>query len=240
MSSQQITRGGEYTDESLEQLELKSTEASQDHLYYALDYVVKMLDDAGIKYAVMGGVSMQLRGFYERTTQDIDLAVDVKMRDLLSMLAQHGRIWRPRPIAASTGVARCFVLTGPEYEENLPTSIPVEVDFILSGNLGAPKDITRGSIRMDVVTPLGVRGYNILNLMSIFTAKLRSYSTRWAEKDYSDLEWMVFNHSQEVEGFADDLNWDERHAFINGVAESGNYSEEGLNFIRRTLHLAER
>ncbi|KAI0004403.1 hypothetical protein F4779DRAFT_634034 [Xylariaceae sp. FL0662B] len=147
-------------------------------------------------------------------------------------------IYRPRPGAASTGVARIFVLTGRKYGESVE-SLPVEVDLILRGNLGAPRDIASASIRATANNPWGQRRYNILNLQSIFTAKLRAYSRRQGDNDYLDLEWMVFNLGKRVRGFAHDLDWQDRDDFATAIAESGEYTDQQVNFVQYSLRLDE-
>ncbi|KAI2466802.1 hypothetical protein F4781DRAFT_434017 [Annulohypoxylon bovei var. microspora] len=226
----------EYTIDQLFELEEESGQASQDHLFYALEYVVRQLEAAEIEYAVMGGLSMQLRGFDSRVTTDVDLAVDVKPRSLNSVLASDDRIYRPRPTAASTGIARIFVLTGPAYGEPVDP-LPVLVDLILAGNLGAPRHIAEASIQATASTPWGDRVYKILNLQHIFKAKLRSYASRFGENDYNDLVWMWLNLAEQVRQFSHRLDWEERDGFYNAVVESGSYTQDDVNDLRVTLQL---
>ncbi|KAK4171750.1 hypothetical protein QBC36DRAFT_382336 [Triangularia setosa] len=60
-------------------------------LVYALDHVVQVLRTRGIEYGVMGGMSMILLGNQERTTTDVDVAVQVRTRDLLAAFAADNR-----------------------------------------------------------------------------------------------------------------------------------------------------
>ncbi|KAI1389323.1 uncharacterized protein F4822DRAFT_196912 [Hypoxylon trugodes] len=228
----------QYTDDQLFELEEQSEMATQNYLYYALEYVVRMLDREGIVYAVMGGVSMQLRGFLSRITTDVDIAVDTKPRILNEIVAQDHRIYRPRPGAASTGIARIFVRTGPEYNERVE-SLPVEVDLIMSGHLGAPKDIANGSIQIVARTPWGTSRYKILNTESIFKAKLGAYSIREGINDYQDLEWMSFNLGPRIREFAHRLHRQNRDTFAAALAESGSYTQEDIEHVYHWLRLDE-
>ncbi|KAK3899651.1 hypothetical protein C8A05DRAFT_17934, partial [Staphylotrichum tortipilum] len=123
-----------YTDDELDHLEVQNEKhVSLPHLIHALDHVVEVLTARGISYGVMGGVSMILLGNHARTTSDVDIAVDAKVRGLLTAFAADDRVYLPRPAAvAGSGVARLFVLTGPAYDEPVPP-LAVEVDLILSG-----------------------------------------------------------------------------------------------------------
>ncbi|KAI0888617.1 uncharacterized protein GGS22DRAFT_184195 [Annulohypoxylon maeteangense] len=226
----------EYTIDQLFELEEESGKASQDHLFYALEYIVRQLEAAGTEYAVMGGLSMQLRGFDSRTTTDVDLAIDMKPRSLNTLLASDDRIYRPRPTAASTGIARVFVLTGPSYGEQVEP-LPVLVDLILAGNLGAPRNIAEASTQATATTPWGTRVYKILDLQHILKAKLRSYASRFAENDYNDIIWMWLNLEEQVRQFSGRLDWEERDGFYNAVVESGSYTQHDLNDLRATLQL---
>ncbi|KAI1455991.1 hypothetical protein F4805DRAFT_459256 [Annulohypoxylon moriforme] len=226
----------EYSIDQLFELEEESGQASLDHLFHALEHIVRQLEAIGIEYAIMGGLSMQLRGFDSRTTTDVDLAIDMKPRSLNSLLASDDRIYRPRPTAASTGIARIFVLTGPAYGEQVEP-LPVLVDLILAGNLGAPRNIAEASTSATARTPWGDRVYKILNLQHIFKAKLRSYASRFAENDYNDLIWMWLNHAEQVRHFSHRLDWEERDGYYNAVVESGSYTQHDLDDLRLTLHL---
>ncbi|KAI1444748.1 hypothetical protein F5Y02DRAFT_389048 [Annulohypoxylon stygium] len=226
----------EYTIDQLFELEEESGQASQDHLFYALEHIVQQLEAAGVEYAVMGGLSMQLRGYDSRTTIDVDLAIDMKPRSLNSLLASDDRIYRPRPTAASTGIARVFVLTGPAYGEQVEP-LPVLVDLILAGNLGAPRNIAEASTQATASTPWGSRVYKILSVQHIFKAKLRSYASRFAENDYNDLIWMWLNLAEQVRQFSHQLDWEERDGFYNAVVESDSYTPDDLNDLHTILHL---
>ena len=81
-----------YTDDELDHLEAQNEKhVTQAHLIHALDHVVSVLTSRGIPYAVMGGVSMILLGNHARTTSDVDIAVDAKVRDLLAAFADDTR-----------------------------------------------------------------------------------------------------------------------------------------------------
>lgn len=81
-----------YTEDQLDCLEEQNDKhVTQRHLVYALDHVVQVLRTRGIEYGVMGGMSMILLGNQERTTTDVDVAVQVRTRDLLTAFAADNR-----------------------------------------------------------------------------------------------------------------------------------------------------
>jgi hypothetical protein len=84
-----------YTDDELDHLEAQCEEnVRQQHLIHALDHVVRVLESSNIPYGVMGGVSMILLGNQERTTIDVDVAVEAKVGDLLTVFSADNR-YRP-------------------------------------------------------------------------------------------------------------------------------------------------
>ena len=87
----------QYTEDDLEYLEEQNEEqVTQRHLFCALDYIVTLLNAKDISYGIMGGMSMILLGNQRRTTTDVDVAVDVKPKDLLTVLEEEPRyVHRP-------------------------------------------------------------------------------------------------------------------------------------------------
>ncbi|KAK4098372.1 hypothetical protein N658DRAFT_221306 [Parathielavia hyrcaniae] len=130
-----------YSNEELDYLEQQNEKhVTQKHLIYALDHVVQVLNKARLPYGVMGGMSMIFLGYRGRTTSDVDVAVQVKAKDLLAAFATDKRVYIPRASAVSgSGVARMFVLTGPSYgqTEAIPP-LAVEVDLLLNGECQVP------------------------------------------------------------------------------------------------------
>jgi hypothetical protein len=74
-------------DAHLPRLERESsTKVTQEHLILALDHVGALLDAKGYKWAVMGGLAMLMHGNTNRTTRDVDLAVETRPRDAIMAL----------------------------------------------------------------------------------------------------------------------------------------------------------
>lgn len=81
-----------YTQAELEFLDAENhVNVTRRHLFYALEYIAKVLRNRGIRYGVMGGMEIILLGNRNRTTRDVDIAVDVRLADLLPALAQDVR-----------------------------------------------------------------------------------------------------------------------------------------------------
>lgn len=81
-----------YTEDQLDYLEEQNDKhVTQRHPVYVLDHVVQVLMTRGIEYGVMGGMSMILLGNQERTTTDVEVAVQVRTRDLLAAFAADNR-----------------------------------------------------------------------------------------------------------------------------------------------------
>ncbi|KAK3988041.1 hypothetical protein QBC44DRAFT_399386 [Cladorrhinum sp. PSN332] len=209
-----------YTDDQLDVLEEQNDKyVTQKHLLHALDHVIQVLNARGIQYGVMGGMSMILLGNQRRTTRDVDVAVKVKVRDLLSAFSDDDRVYIPRAISVGgSGVARIFVLTGRSYGENVP-SLAVEVDLILNGNKGAPRELRGATNTYAVSTECGQRSYNILGLQYLFLAKLRSLNERDSQNDFDDLVWMSSAHPGAVTEFAPRLDYGVRSHFARKYAE---------------------
>ncbi|KAK0744602.1 hypothetical protein B0T21DRAFT_344782 [Apiosordaria backusii] len=205
-----------YTGEMLDDLEEQNeNNVTSRHLVYALDHVVDVLRANGIRYGVMGGMSMILLGNQGRTTSDVDVAVEVKTRDLLAAFSTDDRVYMPRANAvAGSGVARIFVLTGRAYGQDVPT-LAVEVDLILNGNKGAPGTLRGATNSHTVSTACGPRSYSILGLQYLFLAKLRSFYARESTRDYNDLVWMSFSHPQPIMDVAPQLDYELRRYFAD-------------------------
>jgi hypothetical protein len=91
-SSALVSQDGEYTEDGLSELEQANEKyVTNAHLYYALDHMIELLHESGIPYAIMGGVHMQIRGFAERTTRDVDIAVAAGARTLYDVLINDPR-----------------------------------------------------------------------------------------------------------------------------------------------------
>lgn len=81
-----------YTLDQLDELEEMNEEnVTPEHLALAMDHVVRLLEVSNIPYAVMGGMHMIIRGYDERSTTDVDIAVQSNARDILQALASDRR-----------------------------------------------------------------------------------------------------------------------------------------------------
>ena len=70
----------------LSRLEKESLNVTQAHLILALDHVGRRLTAKGYAWAVMGGVALFMHGNQNRTTRDVDVAVEAKPRDVIAAL----------------------------------------------------------------------------------------------------------------------------------------------------------
>ncbi|KAK3309446.1 uncharacterized protein B0T15DRAFT_545221 [Chaetomium strumarium] len=209
-----------YTDDMLDYFEEENEEhVTQQHLINASDHVINTLKKAGIRYGILGGLGMVLLGNQGRTTRDADIAVEVKVKDLLAVFAHDKRVYVPRAqTVAGAGVARIFVLTGPEFGEKV-RRLAVEVDLILNGERGTPRDLSGATETISVTTNQGRREWKVLKLKYFFKGKLRSFYNREGPNDYKDLCWMIFQHSDKVSRVAPDLDEDLRRNFADAYAE---------------------
>ncbi|KAK3899744.1 hypothetical protein C8A05DRAFT_36622 [Staphylotrichum tortipilum] len=215
---------------------------TQRHLLHALDHVAEVLRAHGIRHGVMGGMSMILLGNQRRTTSDVDVAVETSTRALLGALATDNRVYLPQANSvAGSGVARIFVLTGPRYGHNVEP-LAVEVDLILSGNQGAPRQLEGAVATYTVQTQLGARNYNILAIKVLFRAKLRAYYRRESNKDYQDLVWMCMRQSVAVRRFAPeltDVDVEMQH-FARTFADENERDSEQVEWLYELLGFSRR
>jgi predicted nucleotidyltransferase len=81
-----------YTLDQLDELEQMNEEnVTQAHLNIAMEYVVRVLEESDIPYAVMGGMHMIMRGYEDRSTTDVDIAVQCNPRTILGALESDRR-----------------------------------------------------------------------------------------------------------------------------------------------------
>lgn len=93
-----------YTLDELDVLEQMNNEnVTQEHLDIVTEYVVSVLNDSDIPYAIMGGMHMIMRGFEDRTTTDVDIAVQSDTRTILRALESD-----PRWVVNSIAILRGF------------------------------------------------------------------------------------------------------------------------------------
>ena len=88
--SQQSQPANTYNPGQLMNLVQRSRSASENHLFSAADYVVRVLTSNQITYAIMGGFSLRLRGS-TRPTYDIDIAVGGTMLTLMQVVSAQTR-----------------------------------------------------------------------------------------------------------------------------------------------------
>ncbi|KAL2135316.1 hypothetical protein VTI74DRAFT_8969 [Chaetomium olivicolor] len=205
-------------DAHLPTLERESLNVTQEHLFLALDHVGSLLTAKGYKWALMGGLALFMHGNRNRNTRDVDVAVEARPRDVIAAL-RDDRIYTPPLLSmAGSGCGRFYVLTGPEYGEKVTRQV-VEVDLILAGHLGAPKSLSGVTTTRTAQTAAGDRTYTVLSVQELCRAKLHALDQREAERDFSDLEWLCMNYSQEVQDIAGDLDEQERMGFVDKYRE---------------------
>lgn len=90
----------------LSRLEKESLNVTQAHLILALDHVGRLLSAKGYAWAVVGGVALFMHGHQNRTTRDVDVAIDARPRDVIAALTDRRyvvllmflffcAVWRP-------------------------------------------------------------------------------------------------------------------------------------------------
>lgn len=67
-----------------------SAQATYIHLLSAAVYMSRLLTRRGIPFAIMGGFSLKLRGC-QRATQDVDIATECNMGQLIQAIAGRKR-----------------------------------------------------------------------------------------------------------------------------------------------------
>jgi hypothetical protein len=164
-----------------------------------------------------------------------------------------GRIYTPRLLSmAGSGCGRFYVLTGPEYGEEVQRQV-VEVDLVmagkalavydnenevrkltfLAGHLGAPKSLAGATVTRTAHTAAGQRTYNVLSIPQLFRAKLHALDQREAERDLGDLEWLCLNYNSEIQEAADTTDENERIGFLNKYKER--YSGKGEVVVKALM-----
>ncbi len=106
-----------------------------------------------------------------------------------------------------------------------------------TGNKGAPRTLENATSTHTVNTACGTRRYYILDLQYLFLAKLRSLNERESLKDYDDLVWMSFSHSQTVREFAARLDDDLKGIFAAQYAEENEFDPSRVTWLYDLLGL---
>lgn len=71
--------------------EVSHQHVAQQHLFYAMEHVVIVLQSCGIPYGIMGGMSIVLLGNENLITRDVDIAVDVGVPDMINAFVRDHR-----------------------------------------------------------------------------------------------------------------------------------------------------
>ncbi|KAK4236617.1 hypothetical protein C8A03DRAFT_35473 [Achaetomium macrosporum] len=226
-----------YTDDMLDYFEEENEDhVTQQHLIHASDHVINAFKKVGIRYGILGGLGMVLLGNQGRTTKDADIAVEAKVKELLGIFADDKRVYVPRASSvAGAGVARIFVLTGPAFGENV-RPLAVEVDLILNGEQGTPRELSGATETLSIQTPQGRREWKVLKLKYFFKGKLKSFYNREGTNDYKDLCWMIFQHPEKVKAIAQDLDEDRLRFFADAYAERDR-NPDRIKYVQEVLGL---
>ncbi|KAK4153053.1 hypothetical protein C8A00DRAFT_34235 [Chaetomidium leptoderma] len=213
-------------DAHLPQLERESLNVKQEHLVLALDYVGALLDAKGYAWAVMGGLAFFMHGNKNRNTRDVDVAIEAKPKEVIAAL-KDDRIFTPPLLSmAGSGCGKFYVVLG--FESGGDRQI-VEVDLIMAGHLGAPKNLSDVTVTKMAETAAGPRIYKVLSVQQLFRAKLHALNVRDAERDFGDLEWLCFIHIREIQEVADTMDELERMNFVSKYRKK--YPEKGVAVI---------
>ncbi|KAK3308354.1 uncharacterized protein B0T15DRAFT_524225 [Chaetomium strumarium] len=225
-------------DAQLPRLERESLNVTHEHLILALDHVGKLLSAKGIPWAVMGGLALFMLGNKNRSTRDVDVAIEAKPRAAIEALRDR-RVYTPPLLSmAGSGCGRFYVLTGPEYGVKVDRQI-VEVDLIIAGHLGAPRTLSGTTATRTAHTAAGERTYNVLSAAQLCRAKLHALEQREAERDFNDLEWLCMNYYNEIFEVADTLDKMERVNFVEKYRERYPGKQDVVKALKEALKIRE-
>lgn len=153
-----------------------------------LETLVRLLDQAGIPYALIGGVAVQLHRDEPRTTLDIDVAVLDRLRIPRAALERAG-----------------FAMTGSfEHSENWRGQDGTPVQFTDDPNLA-------DAVRDAETRPMGSGSLRVIGRLHLLRAKLRAASDPARRKskrliDLADAQGLV----EETPSLADELTATQR------------------------------
>ncbi|KAK3898708.1 hypothetical protein C8A05DRAFT_47053 [Staphylotrichum tortipilum] len=228
-----------YTPQDRDTLQHKSADATEEHLVLATDLVVGKLAANRVPYALMGGFSLRIRGS-ARLTLDADLAVGGTMLALKTAISGDPRILLPRgPVS---GVMRAYVRVGGPLNSML-SEVPVCVDLITEGSLGAPDNILGGSEEVEGMTDAGMRTYRVVDMQHILASKLAAFHARGNldSNDFKDLLWILLtsNHSAQVREVSGNLSLEDKQVFLAAVLRSRPKLSAGrIQRIKQLLRMA--
>jgi hypothetical protein len=90
MAQQQAQASNTYSWEQALALKDAARQANSDELLLAADYMSQLFQANNVSYALMGGLSVRLRGG-PRETQDVDIAIGCDMGRLLQIIRVQPR-----------------------------------------------------------------------------------------------------------------------------------------------------
>jgi len=146
----------------------------QSAVFQTLDKLTRRLDEAGVPYAVVGGMAMFLHG-YRRFTEDVDVLVTRAGLD-----AAHAKL---------EGLGYVLPFTGSKNLRDAETGVRVE--FLVTGGYpgdGKPKPVSFPD-PADVAVELD--GKKVLRLATLVELKLASGTSPLRLKDVADVQEMI-------------------------------------------------
>ncbi len=155
----------------------------------------RSLSDAGLPYAVMGGVAVCLHG-YQRNTVDLDLLLSRQnLQPARAVLEQAGLVWDDdrKELRNADGVAVQFLAAGDKAGRGLTILLPDPHD----------EEITRE-----------IEGLRVLSLAKLIESKLAcgQSNARRTHRDFADVVELVAVHDLS-RSFARQLHKDLREVF---------------------------
>jgi hypothetical protein len=164
-----------------------------------LETLVRLLGQAGVPYALIGGVAVQLHREEPRTTIDIDIAV-------------LDRSQIPRAALELGGFTRAGSF---EHSENWRGPDGTPVQFTADPWL-------RDAVRQAETRPVGSAALRVIGRMHLLRAKLRAAADPARRKskrliDLSDAQGLV----EETPALAEDLTPDERSLLASVLPDPG-------------------
>ncbi|KAE9373016.1 hypothetical protein N431DRAFT_406266 [Stipitochalara longipes BDJ] len=182
-----------------------------ENLLSACMFMVHLLDTARLNYAVMGGFGLVIRGS-PRPTNDVDIAVEARMANLWQLVEPQARLIIPNTRNIE-GIMRIFVRTGPGHDQ-CHTQVNIEVDLVLCGALGTPSSLVGHRQTLTVTSRTGPIQVAGLELYYAMRGKLRVAASRAAQRDVSDVRWIIDTFPAQVQAFRARLDPTECDQFL--------------------------
>ncbi|TAQ91569.1 hypothetical protein B7494_g6 [Chlorociboria aeruginascens] len=160
------------------------------HLSSAAKFMVNLLDNNGVDYALMGAFALNCAGS-ERATRNVDIVVNTSMKALWIMLEPEARLAIPDSRLVAD-IMKIFVRTGKGYDDDDTT----ETRLVEVCSNGSPLKIA--SHQQILKSPTDQLWFKVLDPHYLLRSKLEAVSGRGAPKDVDDALFIVKRWPDEV------------------------------------------